>query len=91
LTFFRTIDYVRIFNNGIKAFDYFVNKNFHYNMSNALRILDCLNAEDALEYNYNVKYCDWKTYMEVQIKGMRYFFYRESKETTLWHRVMYHM
>ena len=88
---FRTIDYVRIFDNGIKAFDYFTSRNFHYHMHNSLRILDCLEPEDAEEYNYNVQFCDWKKYMEAQIIGIRYFFYKESKITTIWHKIMYHM
>jgi len=86
----RTLDYVRIFDNGIKAFDYFVSKNFHYNMKNALRVLDCLHADDALKYNYNVKFCDWSKYMETQIVGIRYYFYKESRNTTVWHRIMWH-
>jgi hypothetical protein len=85
----RTIDYVRIFDNGIKAFDYFTSKNFHYSMKNSLRILNSLSPEDAATYNYDVKYCDWREYMESQIKGIRYFFYKESKETTYYHRMMW--
>lgn len=91
LFFPRTLDYVRIFDNGIKAFDYFTNKNFHYNMENSLRILDTLEESDKQNYNYNVKYCEWSTYMESQVIGIRSFFYHESKETTNWHKAMYHM
>lgn len=82
---------MRIFDNGIKAFDYFTNKNFHYSMKNSLRISDTLNEADKQNYNYNVKYCDWGPYMESQVIGIRRFFYRESKDTTYWHKIMYHM
>lgn len=88
---FRTIDYVRIFDNGIKAFEYFVCRNFHYNMKNSLRVLESLRPDDAVKYNYNVKYCDWAMYFETQICGIRYYFYKESKETTTLHRVMWYM
>ncbi|CRK97590.1 CLUMA_CG010976, isoform A [Clunio marinus] len=86
----RTIEYVRIFDNGIKAFDFFVSQNFHYNMKNSLRILGCLEPEDAQKYNYNVEFCDWANYFETQIIGVRYYFYKESKKTSVWHRIMWH-
>ena len=82
---------MRIFDNGIKAFDYFTNKNFHYNMKNSLRILDTLEEDDKRNYNYNVKFCEWAKYMETQVIGIRSFFYRESKDTSKWHRVMWHL
>lgn len=82
---------MRIYDNGIKAFDYFTNKNFHYNMKNSLRILNELEDEDQVKYNYNVKYCEWSEYMESQVIGVRKFFYRESKDTTAFHRAMWHM
>jgi hypothetical protein len=59
-------------------------------MKNALRVLDCLNPSDTLKYNYNVKYCDWSDYFESQIVGIRYYFYKESKNTTVWHRIMWY-
>lgn len=86
----RSIDFVRIFDNGIKAFDYFVSRNFHYNMKNSIRILDSLRPEDAEKYNYNVEYCDWARYFETQIVGIRYYYYKESRRTTVWHHVMWY-
>lgn len=59
-------------------------------MKNSLRILDCLKAEDAQKYNYNVKFCDWSKYFDTQIIGVRYYFYKESRETTIWHHTMWY-
>ena len=86
----RVMEYVKIFNNGIKAFDYFMNQNFHYDMRNSLKVLDSLNLLDSHEYNYNVKYCDWGKFMETQIIGTRYYFFKEARETTKWHRLMWY-
>ncbi|XP_070493160.1 putative fatty acyl-CoA reductase CG8303 [Chironomus tepperi] len=87
----KSLKYVQIFANGIEAFEYFTSRNFHYLMHNSLRILNCLEPEDAQEYNYNVQDCDWKKYMETQIIGIRCFYYKESETTTIWHRIMYQM
>lgn len=89
---FRTLDYVRIFVNGIKAFDYFTNRSFHYSTKNALRILDTLNDEDKVKYNFNCdkKYLDWGEFMESQVIGIRQFFFKESKKTTAWNVFVWH-
>jgi hypothetical protein len=60
-------------------------------MGNSLRILRNLTKDDAEKYNYDVKYCDWAEYFEHQVKGIRYFYYKESKETKTWHRVLWHL
>ncbi len=86
----KTIDMVQIFDRGVKAFDFFVNKNFHYSTKNAIRILECLNETDAEYYNYSVKYCDWYDFFVTQIIGMRYYFFKEARETTIWHRMMWY-
>lgn len=91
MLFSRVIDYIRLFESGTKAFEYFMCKNFQYKMENSLRILSCLSKTDAEKYNYNVEYCDWAEYFQHQIKGVRYFHYRESKETGRRHRIMWHL
>lgn len=83
---------MRIFVNGIKAFDYFTNKSFHYSTKNALRILNTLGDEDKARYNYNcdLDHLDWGEFMENQVIGIRRFFFRESKQTTMWNIFVWH-
>jgi hypothetical protein len=37
-----------------------------------------------------VKFCDWVKYFEMQIVGIRYYYFKESRKTSIWHHIMWH-
>lgn len=83
------IDYAKTFDKGVKAFAFFVTTNFRYSVTNSLKVLAHLNQEDAVYYNFNAKFLDWYEFLEIQIKGMRFYFFKESRVTTNYHKIMY--
>lgn len=80
---------MRIFNNGTKAFDFFLNKNFQYSTKNGLRILSSIQSSDLKRYNYDAADCDWKEFFKRNFLGCRRYYFRESHETTDAHRLVY--
>lgn len=82
---------MRVFNNGTKAFDFFLNKNFQYSSKNALKIMSELHTVDASRYQFDAKKCDWSILMERCFLGLRRYYFKEAYETTIRHRIIYKM
>lgn len=83
---------MRIFNNGTKAFDFFLSKNFQYSSKNALRIMSQLHPADVNRYQFDAKKCDWGILMERCFLGLRRYYFKEDySETTNLHRFIYKM
>lgn len=82
---------MRIFNKGTKAFEYFLNKEFRYSVSNSMRVMAALGEQDAQRYRFDAKECDWSLLMERCLLGLRRYYYRESYTTSNWHRIMYNV
>uniref|UniRef100_A0A1I8MDW3 Fatty acyl-CoA reductase n=2 Tax=Musca domestica TaxID=7370 RepID=A0A1I8MDW3_MUSDO len=80
-------EYMRVFHRGGKAFDYFLDKNFRYDLKNALRIMSVVHEKDRKRYNFDSSRCDWTEFLARVIIGIRRFYFRESAETTTWHRI----
>lgn len=82
---------MRVFDKGTKAFEFFLNKNFRYDLKNSTRIVQSLNEKDAERYDFCAKSCDWTTLIERSFKGLRHYYFREAKETTSRHHVVWNM
>lgn len=82
---------MRVFHNGTKAFDYFLNKEFRYSVENSLRLMSMLHPSDAKRYNFDTIDCDWSLLIQRCFIGLRRYYYRESYNTTLWHHSMFKM
>lgn len=80
------LEYMRVFNKGAKAFDYFLDKDFRYSMEKALGILSVLTKKDKERYNFDASLCDWSKFIDRCLIGVRRFFFRESAVTTSYHR-----
>lgn len=80
---------MRVFNNGTKAFDYFLNKNFQYSTKNALRIMSTMHSQDVKRYCFDASDCDWSEFLQRNFLGVRRFYFREAGETTFKHRFVY--
>ncbi|KAH8421055.1 hypothetical protein KR222_006573 [Zaprionus bogoriensis] len=79
-------DYMRVFQNGTKAFDYFLDKDFRYSMKNALRVSALIHEKDRKRYNFDASQCDWSEFIDRCLIGIRRFYFKESAVTTQWHR-----
>lgn len=86
-----SLQFMRVFNNGTKAFDFFLSKNFQYSSKNALRIMSQLHPVDVDRYQFDAKKCDWGLLMERCFLGLRRYYFKESYETTRYHRIIYKM
>lgn len=82
---------MQLFHKGSTVFNYFLHKNLQYSVTNSLRIMNELHPDDIGRYQYDPKDCDWAILMERCILGIRRYYFRESYETTMWHRVMFRM
>lgn len=80
---------MRVFDKGTKAFDYFVNKNFRYSVTNSLSIQSMLHPIDAKRYLFDASECDWSLLVQRCFLGIRRYYFRESFYTTAWHTMMY--
>lgn len=80
---------MRVFDKGTKAFEYFMNKEFRYSLNNSLRVMNLLPAVDARRYCFDAKECDWAEFMRRTLLGIRRFYFRESYDTSNYHRAMY--
>ncbi|XP_055919574.1 putative fatty acyl-CoA reductase CG8303 [Eupeodes corollae] len=80
------LEYMRVFNKGAKAFDYFLDRDFRYSLKNALQIMSVLNEKDKKRYNFDSTLCDWSAFIDRCLIGVRRFYFRESAVTTSWHR-----
>ncbi|CAD7088168.1 unnamed protein product [Hermetia illucens] len=87
MTHHTTLEYMRVFHNGTKAFDYFLDKDFRYSLTNALRIISFLNESDRARYTFDASNCDWSKFMSSCLVGVRRFYFKESAKTTQWHRI----
>ncbi|KAH8298474.1 hypothetical protein KR044_005155 [Drosophila immigrans] len=79
-------EYMRVFQNGTKAFDYFLDKDFRYSLKNALRISSFIHESDRKRYNFDASQCDWSEFIDRCLIGIRRFYFKESAVTTQWHR-----
>lgn len=79
-------EYMRVFQNGTKAFDYFLDKDFRYSMKNALRVSALIHEKDRKRYNFDASQCDWSEFIDRCLIGIRRFYFKESAVTTQWHR-----
>lgn len=82
---------MRVFDRGHKAFEWFLNKNFEYELKNSLRLMSMLKDSDTERYCFDAKACNWNLLIERCFKGLRYYYYHESKETTFKHRVLWNL
>lgn len=80
---------MRVFNNGTKAFDYFLNNNFQYSTKNALRIMSVMHGKDAKRYCFDASDLNWGEMIERNFLGVRRYYFKESFETTRKHRLIY--
>ncbi|XP_034477087.1 putative fatty acyl-CoA reductase CG8303 [Drosophila innubila] len=79
-------EYMRVFQNGTKAFNYFLDKDFRYSLKNALRISSFIHESDRKRYNFDASQCDWSEFIDRCLIGIRRFYFKESAVTTQWHR-----
>ncbi|KAH8291362.1 hypothetical protein KR054_010974 [Drosophila jambulina] len=79
-------EYMRVFQKGTKAFDYFLDKDFRYSLKNALRISALIPESDRRRYNFDASQCDWSEFIDRCLIGIRRFYFKESAVTTEWHR-----
>lgn len=77
---------MRVFHRGTKAFDYFLDKDFRYDLKNALRIMTVMHETDRKRYNFDASQCDWSEFLDRVLVGIRRFYFKESATTTSWHR-----
>lgn len=87
LIFNSALEYMRVFHKGTKAFDYFLGKDFRYSLKNALRIMTLMHESDKKRYNFDASTCDWSEFIDRCLIGLRRFYFKESAETTDWHRM----
>ncbi|XP_037042882.1 putative fatty acyl-CoA reductase CG8303 [Bradysia coprophila] len=84
-----TLEYMQLFHKGSTVFNYFLHKSLQYSVKNALRIMGELHPDDLDRYQYDAKNCDWSKLIENCFLGIRRYYFHESYETTMWHRVMF--
>lgn len=77
---------MRVFNKGAKAFDYFLDKDFRYSLKNALRVMSEMNEVDRERYTWDAGLCNWAEFIDRCLIGVRRYYFKESAETTQWHR-----
>lgn len=87
----RSLEFMRVFNNGTKAFDFFLNKNFQYSTKNAMRIISMMHPKDVDRYGFDASNCDWSEFLTINFLGVRRYYFKESFKTTTKHRVIYTM
>lgn len=75
-----------VFHRGAKAFDYFLDRDFRYDLSNALRIIKLLPPADQQLYNFDASHCNWAEFLDRMVIGVRRFYFKEAAVTTTWHR-----
>lgn len=78
---------MRVFDRGTKAFEYFMDKDFRYDLKNALRIMSVMHDSDRKRYNFDSSRCDWSEFIARVLIGIRRFYFKESAETTDWHHL----
>lgn len=88
---FSILEYVQVFDKGTKAFEFFLSQNFRYSLKNSLHILSLMDPKDAEMYCYDARSYDWQEFIDNCLIGLRYYFFKESKESTLWHKVIWNM
>ncbi|GAB0093592.1 Fatty acyl-CoA reductase [Sergentomyia squamirostris] len=82
------LDAMRVFDRGTKAFDFFMNQDFRYSMKNSLRIMTVMDKKDAERYCFDPARCDWSELISRCFKGLRRYYFRESADTTMKHRII---
>lgn len=80
---------MRVFNNGTKAFDFFLNKNFQYSTKNAMHIMHTLHEKDIKRYCFDASDLNWGELIERNFLGVRRYYFKESYKTTRRHRIIY--
>lgn len=48
-----------------------------------------MHPDDVDRYQFDAKNCDWSLLMERCLLGIRRYYFHESFNTTLWHKIMY--
>ncbi|XP_031630613.1 putative fatty acyl-CoA reductase CG8303 [Contarinia nasturtii] len=84
-----SLEFMRIFNKGIKAFHFFLNKNFQYSTKNAMRIGTLMHPKDMDRYKFDASDIDWSEMIERNFSGVRRYYFREKGETSLKHAIIY--
>lgn len=79
---------MRIFNKGIKAFHFFLNKNFQYSTTNAMRISTMMHPKDTIRYKFEASELDWGEMLERNFLGVRRYYFRESGVTSMKHVIV---
>ncbi|XP_055388049.1 putative fatty acyl-CoA reductase CG8303 isoform X2 [Condylostylus longicornis] len=87
MTHHTVLEYMQVFDKGSKHFDYFLNKDFRYSLKNALRIMATMNENDQKRYTFDCSHFDWSEFMDGCLIGVRQFYFKESKDTTEWHKL----
>lgn len=54
-----------------------------------MKIIGEMHPDDVDRYQFDAKTCDWSKLMDVCLLGIRRYYFRESYETTMWHKTMY--
>lgn len=80
---------MQLFHKGSKVFTHFLNKKLRYSVKNAMKIMEAMHPDDVERYTFDAKNCDWSKLIERCLLGLRRYYFHESYETTMWHRIMY--
>lgn len=80
---------MQLFHKGSKVFNYFLKKNLRYSFKNAMKIMDEMHPDDIDRYQFDAKNCDWSKLIGGCLLGIRRYYFHESYETTMWHKMMY--
>uniref|UniRef100_A0A1B0CS60 Fatty acyl-CoA reductase n=1 Tax=Lutzomyia longipalpis TaxID=7200 RepID=A0A1B0CS60_LUTLO len=82
------LDAMKVFDRGTKAFDYFMNQDFQYSVKNSLRIMSMMTKSDAERYCFDAVQCNWNELILRCFRGIRMFYFKESADTTMRHKII---
>ena len=78
---------MHVFHKGAKAFDFFLSKDFRYDLKNALRIMNEMTETDRKRYNFDASRCNWVELLDRMMLGIRRFYFKEKPVVKPWHRI----
>ncbi|XP_023238988.1 fatty acyl-CoA reductase 1-like [Centruroides sculpturatus] len=65
----------------MKQMDYFLDKEWKFDVSNYKKLLESLSKEDKQLFNCDVRSIEWLNYVEISVKNNRFFLMNEDEES----------
>jgi hypothetical protein len=66
---------------GVKHTKYFTKRQWQFDVSNTTELADSLSPMDRLLFDFDPKHIDWYSYLQVNVLGVRQYYYKEQPTT----------